>query len=525
MPLEPIETLPLEGNDTQQLVFVDSNVQDSQTLIDNVSGAAEVIVLDSDTDELVQISERLSNYQDLDAVHIVSHGEAGQLTFGNATLNSDTLPDYQEVLEDWSLALDADADLLLYACDTASGELGNAFIQQVSEITGADVAASIDDTGISGDWELETEVGEIEATSVFDDAIESAYQHDLLDASVSESFGGGGSISDGGSAALDAFDDQVNSELGSSGDDDLADVNAEDNRGSGAGTLLTRTFGNAPRVLVASTDFAGDDYETFKRMANDFASENPEEAPEITAIAIPILLYKIVEGVIVVGITALSIDTINKANDLNEALEDSKVNVHTAQPPIIGPLPEEEIIRGLPRPEDELEFVTTPPLDFERVGKIKPEAFPNGDAFLEAIENGKFEFPSEEAISFNNLSINSNDGGIIDNDDLWTDADIYGDEQFSYPGVSNPEATNIANGHSFPDHKREFPGVETREDFAKVIDGVILNPTQSKTDLNNGRKGYWDDVNGILVVIDPQDADNGTAYKPENGKADFDKLE
>ena len=60
--------------DTQQLVFIDSTVEDIQTLTDNISGATEVILLDNDSDELLQISEHLKDYQELDAVHIVSHG-------------------------------------------------------------------------------------------------------------------------------------------------------------------------------------------------------------------------------------------------------------------------------------------------------------------------------------------------------------------------------------------------------------------------------------------------------------------
>ena len=187
--LDPISSSNLElepiyendTSDTSSLVFIDSGVEDIQTLTDNISGAAEVIVLDSDRDELLQISEHLSNYQDLDAVHIVSHGEPGELLFGNATLNSDTLPEYKKTIKEWSLALDEDADLLLYGCEVTLDGKGSSFVQQLSQVTQADISASVDDTGISGDWELETAIGEIETTSVFTQKIEDAYQHDLAD--------------------------------------------------------------------------------------------------------------------------------------------------------------------------------------------------------------------------------------------------------------------------------------------------------------------------------------------------------
>lgn len=104
-----LETVSLEPDDSQQLVFIDSSVKDIETLTDNISGA-EVIVLNSDQDELLQISEHLSNYQDLDAVHIVSHGEPGQLSFGNTELNQETLPEYVNLLGNWNNSLTADAD-------------------------------------------------------------------------------------------------------------------------------------------------------------------------------------------------------------------------------------------------------------------------------------------------------------------------------------------------------------------------------------------------------------------------------
>ena len=99
----------------------------------------------------------------------------------NATLNSDTLPEYKKTIEEWSLALDEDADLLLYGCEVTLDGKGSSFVQELSQVTQADISASVDDTGISGDWELETAIGEIEATSVFTQEIEVAYQHDLAD--------------------------------------------------------------------------------------------------------------------------------------------------------------------------------------------------------------------------------------------------------------------------------------------------------------------------------------------------------
>ncbi len=75
-----------------QVLFIDSAVEDYQSLIDNLSQPTDVVVLDSQRDGIFQITNYLSQYDDLNAVHIVSHGSAGQLFLGNTKLNQDTLP-------------------------------------------------------------------------------------------------------------------------------------------------------------------------------------------------------------------------------------------------------------------------------------------------------------------------------------------------------------------------------------------------------------------------------------------------
>ena len=75
------------------------------------------------------------------------------------TTHSDTLA----VLKD---TLTEDGDILLYGCNIAAGEEGEAFIEELAELTAADIAASDDITGAGGDWELEVNTGPIEADVV-----------------------------------------------------------------------------------------------------------------------------------------------------------------------------------------------------------------------------------------------------------------------------------------------------------------------------------------------------------------------
>lgn len=65
-----------------------------------------------------------------------------------------------------SQSLSSNADILLYGCNFAEGNVGLAAVNTLSQLTGADIAASDDLTGngdLGGDWQLEVISGSIEA--------------------------------------------------------------------------------------------------------------------------------------------------------------------------------------------------------------------------------------------------------------------------------------------------------------------------------------------------------------------------
>src|SRR5919202_1879531 len=213
------------------LVFLDSNVEDYQSLISGVSPNAEVIILDETLDGIEQITERLAIEQNIEAIHIISHGSPGAVQLGANTLNSSNIESYSPQLQQWRKALIPGADILLYGCNVAAdvslttdidyirhisqelkplsmslsrlkpthdnldnslmessvddfgyrrgvktnGGCGvnptkpNQFLERLSELTGADIAASANPTGnaaLGGDWELEVQIGRLEATPI-----------------------------------------------------------------------------------------------------------------------------------------------------------------------------------------------------------------------------------------------------------------------------------------------------------------------------------------------------------------------
>ncbi|MEG5211439.1 DUF4347 domain-containing protein, partial [Microcoleus sp. ARI1-A3] len=153
----------------KQIIFVDSSVQDYQSLLQGID-PAQIVVLNENSSAIDQITNALADKKDIEAVHIVSHGSEGSLKLGADVLNDNNLETFSDRLKQWGNALTANGDILLYGCDVAAGEVGENFVKRLSEITGADVAASTDKTGnaaLGGDWELEVNIGNIETPIAF----------------------------------------------------------------------------------------------------------------------------------------------------------------------------------------------------------------------------------------------------------------------------------------------------------------------------------------------------------------------
>jgi glucose/arabinose dehydrogenase len=152
---------------TKEIVFLDSSVDNYLELAKEFK-TDEVILLQPSEDGVEQITATLAKYHNLSSIQIISHGSSANLQLGNSQLGTDELINYANAIQSWANALSADADILLYGCNIGSGVAGVSFINRLSQLTGADIAASDDLTGkaaLGGDWTLEVTTGAIEAES------------------------------------------------------------------------------------------------------------------------------------------------------------------------------------------------------------------------------------------------------------------------------------------------------------------------------------------------------------------------
>ncbi|MBO6865027.1 MAG: DUF4347 domain-containing protein, partial [Alphaproteobacteria bacterium] len=165
----------------KEVVIVDPSVASYQDLLAGMDPNIEVIIL-SEGATVEDVATALEGRNGIDAVHLISHGGVGSLNLGGEILSLDTLDANADALRTIGNALSADGDILLYGCNVGADGAGGDFLSALAAATGADVAASSDETGaaaLGGDWVLEESVGTIETGVAISGAAQENYAHTL----------------------------------------------------------------------------------------------------------------------------------------------------------------------------------------------------------------------------------------------------------------------------------------------------------------------------------------------------------
>ncbi|MGY2962991.1 hypothetical protein ACVWZP_003940 [Pseudomonas sp. TE36184] len=168
----------------QSVVFVDARVKDSAELLNGVAPGTQVVQLDASKDGLQQIADYLGSHQGVSSVQIIAHGNAGDLWLGSTYLSADNVAARSEVLAQIGQDMNVGGDILIYACNTAASDKGINFVDSLAQLTGRDVAASTNRTGLGGDWTLEVATGSIESHTALSYQAMSAYQYGLANITV-----------------------------------------------------------------------------------------------------------------------------------------------------------------------------------------------------------------------------------------------------------------------------------------------------------------------------------------------------
>ena len=257
----------------RSIVIIDKSLEDYHTLVDGVIPGHEVYLLEAHQCGITQITQILREQMGIASLHILSHGRSGELQLGSSVLNLENLRSHTAQLQVWRSALAEDAEILLYGCEVAQGELGKAFVSSLSQLTGADVAASDNLTGNAakgGDWVLEFQTGGIESGLAFTQAARNAYTGVLPTFSAADNFTVGTNPI---SVAIGDFNGDGKVDIVTT-NRDSDDVSVRLGTGTGSfGAATNFTAGTGPQS-VAIGDFNGDgkaDIATTNGISNDIS--------------------------------------------------------------------------------------------------------------------------------------------------------------------------------------------------------------------------------------------------------------
>ncbi len=221
-----VRLFPKSADDATAYVFIDATVADYETFLYGGQPGTISVVVTPEENGITKITGTLHGVTGVDALHILSEGNQGNFWLGNSFVSGDNVEQYSADLQSWGNSLTNLADILIYACFTALGLEGEALVQAISDLTGADVAASTNLTGSSalgGDWVLETNTGNIESGLAFQQASLNAYEDTLAVITVTSNLDN--TLADGQVTLREA-------------------INAANNDADGPDTMATGIFGD-----------------------------------------------------------------------------------------------------------------------------------------------------------------------------------------------------------------------------------------------------------------------------------------
>ncbi|MDV3353141.1 DUF4347 domain-containing protein [Leptothoe sp. LEGE 181152] len=134
---------------TPKTVIFDPHIDNLNLLLDGLQANVQAYVLTKERDGIEQITTFLQQNPTHDLT-LIGHGFPGGMGLGSATLELQNLDDYAQQLERW-FASTNQAKLTLMACNVAQDNVGQDFIQRLTEITSATIIASAKVLG-NGEW-------------------------------------------------------------------------------------------------------------------------------------------------------------------------------------------------------------------------------------------------------------------------------------------------------------------------------------------------------------------------------------
>jgi uncharacterized protein DUF4347 len=121
--------LPMSASTShkREIAFIDSGVEDLQTLLKGIRLDVEPILLTAEEPAPRQMARAVKGREGLEAIHVIAHGRPGEVTFSAGALTEETIVIYANDLATVGSAVAPDGQLSLWACSVADDVRGTNF--------------------------------------------------------------------------------------------------------------------------------------------------------------------------------------------------------------------------------------------------------------------------------------------------------------------------------------------------------------------------------------------------------------
>ena len=154
----------------REIAFIDPKVDDLKTLLAGIRTDVEVFLLTCDEPAPRQMARAVDGRNGVDVIHVIAHGQPGEVSFAAGALSLKTINQYGNDLTEIGLALNG-GQLLLWSCEIGRGEHGENFVKMLALSTGAKIGTSTGLIGAAargGQWKLDAQAGETNERSSAD---------------------------------------------------------------------------------------------------------------------------------------------------------------------------------------------------------------------------------------------------------------------------------------------------------------------------------------------------------------------
>jgi len=140
--------------------IIDDSLQNLDQLIKSLNPNSQVLIYDHLTESPAEVLSRVSdwakaNHAQIDSLSILSHGVNGSFVLGDQWISTSNLAQTAEAWQRLGDVMAPGGSIDIFGCNVAAGAGGQDLINDIARLSGTAVFASVDNTGLGGNWVLE----------------------------------------------------------------------------------------------------------------------------------------------------------------------------------------------------------------------------------------------------------------------------------------------------------------------------------------------------------------------------------